>query len=67
MSKNMQKSVCYLLHAVLLLGSLFDGEDGAEISVEFQWTTQGYIPEDRSFPVAVMRRDRTDIGLSLSP
>jgi hypothetical protein len=53
---NMHDSFCYLLYAALLLGSFSDAEDGGEISVEFQRTTEFYIPQDRTFPVAAMRR-----------
>jgi hypothetical protein len=33
-------------HADFLIGFLFDPEDGRETSVEFQWTTRRYIPDD---------------------
>jgi hypothetical protein len=39
-------SVFCLLHAVFLLGLLFNPEDGDGMSTDFQQTTQHYIPED---------------------
>jgi hypothetical protein len=43
-------SVCFLLHADFLLGSFINPEDGGDMllqnSVDFQQTTQPYIPED---------------------
>jgi hypothetical protein len=34
-----------LLHAGFLLSIFFDPNDGAEMSADFQWTTQHYIPD----------------------
>jgi hypothetical protein len=45
-------SACYQLHDDFLLGLFLDPEDevvcSSAMSVDFQWTAQRYIPEDRS-------------------
>jgi hypothetical protein len=47
-----QGSAYYLLHGGFLLGLFFNPEVGGdmfpEMSVDFQWTTWCYIPDDRT-------------------
>jgi hypothetical protein len=48
----MQSSAFCLVHADFFLGTLFNPEDGGDMFLEklvdFQWTTQLYIQEDRT-------------------
>jgi hypothetical protein len=64
-----QSSACYLLHAGFFLGLFFDPEDGRGMSirksVEFKWTTWGYILEDRTLQVylSFIQTVRENVGV----